>query len=192
MFTEPDTWTGGAIELLVALGPSNDERRLKANRAVWRWPVLRGPYLERDAEPSDQSVVSIPAENTYYGTGTLASGSAAVAFATRLVEDSDGLWLYAGTPLGSLAKILPIGAFPFGQSSSEEWVKMMYEWLFGLAQHLFAEVKFERAVIGWLTGMEVEYLADKVVPEKRGHAYIVARHGGLEYYAPNLNGPLLE
>lgn len=192
MFTEPDTWNGGNIELLVALGPSSAERRLGASRAVWRWSALRGPYPRRDVEPGDQQLVANgTGAGHYYGVATLPRATGDVAFATCFVEDDDGLWLYAGSPLGSLGTVLPVGAFPFGGLGSAAWELTVYEWLFGLAQHLFAEVPFERAVVGWLTTLEVEQLAQAVVPEQRGHAYIVVSNGRPEYLAPNLKSALL-
>jgi len=191
MFTEQDTWTGGSIELLVSLGPPSAERRFGASRAVWQWSALQGPYAHRDVEPTDQSVVNVTAAGHYYGVATLPNDAGHVAFATCFVEDDDGLWLYAGSPLGSLGTVLPVGAFPFGEPSTAQWEQMVYEWLFGLAQHLFVDIPFERAVVGWLTTMEVDELARAVVPEQRGHGYIVARNGRLEYHAPNLKGALL-
>lgn len=191
MFTEPGTWNGGSIDLLVALGPSVGARRLNASRAVWQWSALQGPYAHRDVEPSCQVTVAPTAVGHHYGVATLPNGAGQVAFTTFFVEDDDGLWLYAGVPLGSLDTTYPVGAFPFGERNTEPWESIVYEWLFGLAEHIFSAVPFERAVVGWLTTLEVEQLAHSVVPEQRGHGYVVATAGCLEYHAPNLQGPLL-
>jgi len=57
MFTGAETWSGGRIELLVALGPSSPERQLKALQAIWGWRPLRGPYLQSKIEPEYQAQI---------------------------------------------------------------------------------------------------------------------------------------
>lgn len=190
MFTGAEPWSGGRIELLVALGPSSPERQLKALRSVWGWRPLRGPYLQSNVEPEYQVQVEVVLGQALYGVATLPNRKR-VAFATSLIEDEDGAWLYAGVPLGSLGTAYPVGAFPFDEGFAP-WQHEVYAWLFGLAQHLFCELQFERGVIGWLTTIEVDELAEKRLPKKRYHGYVRVEGGALCYYPPNQSGALLQ
>lgn len=191
VFTELDTWSGGSVELLVAFGCLNDNDRLRAIQAVWTWPALQEPHGDRHTEPTEQVAATPGIEGRHYGLATLPNERGQVAFSNCFVEDKNGLWLYAGVPLESLGNAYPVGAFPFGGSGTHEWERTVYEWLFGLARHLFTAIAFDRAVIGWLTTVEVEEIVRKAVPQVRSHAYIVAAGGKLEYHAPNLDGALL-
>jgi hypothetical protein len=192
LFTEPDTWNGGEIELLCAMGTATDELRQKCMAAIWSWPDVRGPYERSDREPSEQPVSAWSASQARYGVGILPGHLGEVAFQVSTVEDQDGLWVYAGSPLGSLSRVFPVGAFPFGEPNVEQWEHIVYAWLFELAEHLATTVPFDRAVIGWLTTAEVDELAAKQVPEKRFHGYVVRSEHRLVYYPPNRTSPLVD
>jgi hypothetical protein len=191
LITQSDTWTGGSIELLCAMGPSDDERRNNCLDAVWSWQSLEGPYADRDQEPSQQ-LRAHPSSGERYGVAHLPGQLGSVAFQTTTVEDDDGLWLYAGSPLGALGRLLPVGAFPFGKSKVEQWEHSVYAWLFGLAEHIGVQVPFERAVIGWITTSEVDQLAAKQVPPQRFHGYIVREGAGFIYFPPNRVSAVVE
>jgi hypothetical protein len=62
MFTHPDTWSGGNIDLLVSLGPSTRDRQISALQAIWQWRSLDGPYALLDVEPKSQPAVSVDPE----------------------------------------------------------------------------------------------------------------------------------
>lgn len=166
--------------------------RNRAHMAVWSWSSLVGPYTSADVEPNEQIVCQPANEEATYGVATLPGSLGKVAFQSTFVEDSEGLWLYAGAPLGSLGTVLPVGAFPFGEPAVEPWEHILYAWLFGLAEHLHAEVPFERAIMGWLTTAEVDELAAKRLPTIRYHGYVVSNGGRLQYYPPNRQSTLLE
>ncbi len=191
MFTEADTWSGGSSELLVALGKCDPAQKLRALRGTWSWSALSGPYAQSRIEPEQQARIEPAPGLPLYGVATLPDGVSQVAFATTLVEDDDGCWLYAGAPLGSLGTVYDVGAFPF-EAGFAAWEHEVYAWLYALAEHLFREFAFERAVIGWLTTKEVDELAQKRMPENRFHGYIIAADGKLRYYAPNQNTASME
>lgn len=191
LFTDSDVWTGGSIELLCALGLSDEERRKKLLAALWSWPNLQGPYARRDQEPSQQSLAQ-PSSESRYGVALLPGQLGTVAFQATTVEDDDGLWLYAGSPVGSLSRVLPVETFPFGDSKVEQWEHMVYTWLFGLAEHINTYVPFERAIIGWITTAEVDELAAKQIPVQRFHGYIVRGESELIYFPPNRTSTIVE
>jgi hypothetical protein len=190
VFTEPETWRGGSVELLCAMGPSNAERRKRCVAAVWNWPSLRGPYARSDKEPSQQRL-SQPNSTACHGVAALPEQLGEVAFKVSTVVDDDGLWLYAGVPMGSLGSVFPVGAFPFESTAVEPWERTVYGWLFGLAEHIAAQVPFERAVIGWITMAEVDQLSAQQVPATRFHGYIVGGESGFTYLPPNRTRELI-
>lgn len=192
MFTEPGVWRGGSIELLCLFSRGGAERRRALCSVVWAWSHLAGPYRSSSVEPSMQVRCEPTDEAATYGVASLPGQLGSVAFKVSFVEDENGLWLYAGVPLGSLGKVLPVGAFPFGEPVVQHWEHTVYAWLFGLAEHVHSQVPFECGVIGWLTLMEVEELAERRVPEQRSHGYIASAQGKLLYYAPNRKEALLE
>lgn len=191
MFADPDTWAGGSIDLPVGLGHRSREDELAALRAIWEWPMLHGPFADRTMRSGVQSLATIDLQRHLYGVATVANGCSA-AFATDVVVDVDGTWVYAGLPCGSLGKVYPIGAFPFGRSATEPWATEVYKWLFGLAQHLYGAVPFARGVIGWLSTLEVDELSRAALPNDRYHGYIVEEDGRLRYYPPTVVRPLAE
>ena len=192
MFIAPGTWDGGSIELLCLFRrppvPSNAE----IHASIWSWSRLAGPYLSNKTEPNEQVACDPRDIEATYGVASLPGQIGQVAFETTFVEDSDGTWLYAGVPLGSLGGLLPVGAFPFGEACIEDWEHIVYSWLYGLAEHVYEQQKFERAIVGWLTTLEVDELAERHVPEVRSHGYIVPIHEKLVYYPPNRKSALLE
>jgi hypothetical protein len=191
VFTEPDTWNGGAIELLFALDPGRHSVEA-CLRAIWSWPNLQGPYTRFDVEPASQAIASAVDRLGRYAVAELPGSRDKVAFKVTPVDDEDGHWIYAGVPLGSLGRIFPVRGFPFGSSVVEPWEETVHDWLFDLALHIHGHVPFDRAVIGWLTAMEVEELATRRLPTVRYHSYLVASQSGLVRHAPNRTSAILE
>ena len=188
MFIEPDTWNGGEIDLLCALDPGRHSVE-GCLRAIWSWSCLQGPYNRFDLEPGAQTLGS-PLE-ARYGVAALPGHSEKVAFKVTSTGDEDGHWIYAGIPLGSLGRVLPVGAYPFVSIVGASWERTVHEWLFELALHIHKHVPFERAAIGWITTMELDELASKHVPEVRYHSYLVASDSGLVRYGPNSTSPMM-
>jgi len=192
MFTEPMIWDGGKIDLLCSLGPSSPGLRARVQRAIWAWPGLVGPYAHRDVEPEHQAVGEPDDDGFIYGVASLPGGIGQVAFSVFIVEDDEALWLYAGTPLGSLGQLLPVGGFPFGEAANAvaPWERTVHDWLRGLAEHLHAREPIVRATIGWVTYAEVIELSAGLLPEVRYHGYLVPEGPVLQYYPPNRSEPL--
>jgi hypothetical protein len=192
MFSEPGSWDGGSIELLCLFRSPSVPSASEVHAAVWTWPQLSGPFMSSKLEPSEQAMCDPKDLKATYGVASLPGQIGQAAFQTTFVEDSDGTWLYAGVPLGSLGRLLPVGAFPFGEAAVQNWEHVVYGWLYGLAEHLYRKFKFDRAIVGWLTTMEVDELSERRIPEVRSHGYIAASDDSLVYYPPNRTSALLE
>lgn len=184
MFTEPGTWHGGSIELLMLFRGESSVVRERIGSALWAQPCLDGPYLLNGVEPEEQIKVAWNGLDPSYGVATL-TNQGRVAFCSSFVEDEDGLWLYAGIPMGALGYEFPVGAYPFGSEDPSSWLAPLHEWFVSLAKQMYASNAFDAAVIGWLTTMEVEELASGVIPDNRYHTYIACGGGGVEVNAIN-------
>ena len=192
LFTDTDAWNGGSIELLCLFRKPDTAVQAKCSAAVWSWPQLQGPYARRDQEPTEQKLAAPGSEGARYGIASLPDAIGTVAFQTSFVDDDDGLWLYAGLPLGSLSRVLPVGAFPFGESKAESWEHVLHAWFFSLAEHIRKQVPFERGVIGWLTTGEVEELVAGYVPADRFHSYLVCSSTELICHPQNRKSAAIE
>jgi len=189
VFTAPDIWSAGSVELVLLLDEKSDSVVLDALEATWERPSLDGPYLTNQEEPSSQKRIVIdtldPMEvPTLYGVATLPNGAIA-AFACHVVRDKDGIWVYLGSPTGSLGRTYPLGAFPFEGTSLDSWAREVYGWLKELAYWMFPKLRFTRGVIGWLTTVEVPELSSGSVPDHRFHGYLHVAGGELQYLPPN-------
>lgn len=165
-----DLWLGGSIDLLLLFrGPSAPSPG-EVTEAVWAWSPLEGPYLDRamESRPSRES----PNVDHLYGRGRLPTGQY-VPFETYIVVDSDGVWVYAGAPVGGLGEVYPIEAYPFEASATTPWVLEVHGWLESLAAHVGTTLNFERGVIGWLTLLDVGEPVQGTVPETRYQTYLV-------------------
>ena len=189
VFADPETWTGGSVELLLrfhgrASGP------LTALEAAWTWPPLEGPYLLNDEDPSIQERVDLRTLGSeeipsLFGTAALPNGSV-FAFSSHVVIEENEFWIYFRLPIGSLAKVYPVGAYPFDNTPVDAWAQEIYGWLSDLARWVFGRATFVGGVIGWLTTFEVDEVCSKVVPTRRYHGYLAVADGELNYYPPNV------
>ena len=194
VFTEPDTWTGGSVELEMLLDSREPSSAVEAVAAAWDWDALDGPYATNTQEPFEQAIVSIrdadlEALSNLYGTGRLPNSTVA-AFSGGTILDEDGVWIYFGLPVGGLSRCYPVGAFPFSGSARDPWVVEVYGWLMELARWTAQSVAVRAGVIGWLTLHDSEELLTGRIPKRRYHGYLRPEADGLAYFAPNIDEPL--
>ena len=187
MFAGWDTWAGEYTELLCLYRDATEELTEPIQHAVWSWPSLFGPFACRHIEPEDQPLVSPSDERAQYGVVTLPGETGRVAFRTHYIVDSDGLWLYAGMPEGSLCRVVPAGpSLGWDDGASRDWMFIIHDVLFGLAGHLHQRIPFERAVVGsLLTIEEVSQLAERSIPKIRWHSYMTTADNELIYHPSN-------
>jgi hypothetical protein len=181
---DDENWTGGFYELCLVLGVADDDNLDRAVRSVWRAAGVQGCRVSRvDAAGLADVELGAAALHTYghlRGTLILPSGARVVCggFVNRN-EDVDTLELYL--PLGALARVeRRIGGYPFDENSgaaSLSWRDGLDRWLAGVAAAVYADVPFERAVIGF----EVDEIHD-ITAGKRYAAVLAPGPGGLDYH----------
>ena len=186
VFTIPDAWSGGSIELLILIHDSSKNIRVKISNTLWQFPFIDGPYTSNQIEPELQVKKSTNDTEARFGIAELNDGKK-FAFGTSVIEDEDGVWLYAGIPMGSLAQFFPVGGYPFESSNHQNWQPQVHEWFVSLAKHLHESLPYERGVIGWLTSSEVDEIVDQIIPDERHSTYILWCKNGLEIFEVNTN-----
>lgn len=197
VFTNEDAWNGGSYELALELGPVNDQLLQRALAAVWSFPELDGCFLRMDLEPRDQRRITIPDPNLELnaclrGIATFLPRGP-VACSTLPVREEEGAdWLYFGLPLGSLARVLPVGAFPFDDGRDQSWRGELDCWLERLARHVYKSVKFKLGLVGWTDGLieSASALTMNGVPAERWVGYLLPEGDVLRWHPPNQGAPM--
>ncbi|WP_157437881.1 hypothetical protein [Actinoplanes subtropicus] len=180
---DDENWTGGFYELCLVLGAADDDNLDRAVRSVWRAAAIQGSRARRvDAAgfvDVELSAAALHAHGHLHGMLTLPSGARVVCggFVYRH-DDVDTLELYL--PLGALARVeCRIGGYPFDEHSgpaSLAWRAGLDQWLADIAAAVYAEMRFQRAVIGF----EVDEAHD-ITADKRYAAVLVPGPDGLDY-----------
>jgi hypothetical protein len=198
VFTKPDAWTGGSIDALMCFGVWRRDKVAEITRALWSYPQLDGPYLDRHREPESQERFDL----TDYGQDGFASllGSLMtwdgheVPFTQYTVIDDDGLWVYAGPPLGGLPVSWDVGAYPFDDGKPADWLLPLVEQLGELSEYVHRSCPILAATYGWLTVLDVDIVVDAIagkIPEERWCAIRTWKGSESTYYPRNQPHPPL-
>lgn len=197
LFTNPDTWTGGSIELLLWFDRSALASPVDVLGNVWNWSSVKGPVLSNSEDYSTQqrvdvanlSAVDVP---SLYGIAALPNKTTTVCATHAFLESEEpGFYVCFGLPLGSLSRSYPVGAYPFDASPSDPWALEVHAWLADLAFRVHDQFPFAGGIIGFLTTMEFDEVRRGDIPEDRYHGYLSVSNGGLHYLEPNVAGPLM-
>jgi hypothetical protein len=132
VFTPHAAWDSGWCELAVALGPADDSRLEQALLSLWAHTHLEGCDLDRTREPTEQPRVApgrqAGLERRLFGVATLGELQPIACSSVVVREDSGSAWLYFGLPMGSLGRILPVGAFPIDDGRDLSWRAFVDDW----------------------------------------------------------------
>jgi hypothetical protein len=142
---------------------------------------VRGCYVRRDIEPSDQpeaecDVTVLVAHGHLRGLVTLPSGIEMVCGAVAIREDDGPDWLHFYLPLGALGRVdRRVGGFPVGPDGgpgSLAWRRPLDDGLMGVGRQVFAQVDYQLAVIGFEASGQVRSsdLPTRELPSGWGYA----------------------
>lgn len=154
--SDAENFSGGFYELVLVLGPTDDARLDGALKSLWRAAGVRGcrAHGVDGAGPVDVElgVRSLEEHGHLLATLTLASGDRVVCGGLAFrCDGADQVELYL--PLGALARVEPrVGAYPFGADGgprSLSWRAPLDRWLAGVAAAVYADVPFQRALVGF-------------------------------------------
>jgi hypothetical protein len=192
LFTE-QVWLGGFYELAMEYEPWSEASLNEALRALWHSPDLEGCYLRFDIEPSEQqrvtpSVARLEAPGHFYGIATLPDGKK-VACGTFVVREERGsAWIGLYLPMGALATVYPVGAYPFEQdASSQAWREPLEKWLAGIGESVFSQIGFRLGLVGYEVSGTVSAndLLASGIPEKKLIGYLYPADNQLFWYPTN-------
>lgn len=201
LFTKKNAWDGGFYGLEIELPDCSVDEAYKARACLWQSDALEGCYLRNDLEPHQQ--LRVPSEKTelsghHYGIAFFPNGRKSVFGCYWGNYDEYGCWLCFYVPMGSLANVYPVDAYPFESNSSPEiWVRNVNEWFKTIAEKVYEQVRFSVAFIGFeVEGLDGKEQLKKGIPSERWHGILIGKNGGLLWYPPTIyeapctfNGP---
>lgn len=188
LFTAPDTWTGGSVDLLIFVGHVSELSVRELIDALWQYGGLDGPFARRDLEPDRQRLAAIGAidpdiDIVLRGVATFGNGDQLPA-THHLMRDERGWWSYFGFPLSALSKTYPHLETSYRSPRPPEAVS---DWLRALGQNLFHRCPFDGAMVGVLSLAGVDALAAAIKsgpPGKHNQGYLLRGDGVLTWHPP--------
>ena len=194
-FTKDDVWNGGYYELAIEIGPTSDQRLRTALTTIWSHPTLQGCYRDRRQEPDEQQQLNpqndeVELEGHLQGIARLPNGIEVACGTCTIREENGSDWLDLYIPMGALSEGYEVETYPFGESGeySEDWQRPVEDWLVAIGHHVFSQVKFALALIGF--EVSGDYYAEEIenqgVPEQRFIGYLWPAGEKLTYYPRNI------
>lgn len=194
-FTKDDVWNGGFYELAIEIGPTSDQRLKTVLTTVWSHPTLQGCYRDPTKEPDEQQRLDpqsnkVELEGHLHGIARLPNGIQVACGTCTVREENGSDWLDLYIPMGALSEGYEVRAYPFGEKGeySEDWQRPVEDWLVAIGHHVFSQVKFALALIGF--EVSGEYYAEEIenqgVPEQRFIGYLWPSGEKLTYYPRNI------
>ncbi|MEI8382464.1 MAG: hypothetical protein WCJ09_20190 [Planctomycetota bacterium] len=161
-------------------------------RAVWSFPQLDGPYFGQRCEPDQKVRFDLTDYGSdgvvaHYGIFRTWDGYEA-PFAQYIVVDDDGLWIYAGTPVGGLPTVWDVGAYPLDDGKPTLWLPPLVQQLGELTEHVHRCCPIKVATYGWLTLLDVDIVMKVVagqIPDERWFGIRIWNGSDSRYFPPN-------
>lgn len=149
---DQENWWGGFYELSLLLGAADDHRLDRAVRSLWRAAGVQECRVGFGPLGVEPSAAALHEHGHLRGWLTLPSGARMVCGAlVHRYEGIDDLVLYL--PLGALERVEHrVGGYPFDERSGVEslaWRAPLDRWLADVAVAVYADVPFQRALIGF-------------------------------------------
>lgn len=188
LFTIPGAWSGGFYELAMEFVDGAVTRASRAHERLWSHPSLDGCFRERGKEPEDQErvdVYSTSAATMLYGIEALPNGKNVPCASAVSGFGSSSQWLELMVPLGSLGNAYPVGAFPFDWRPNLEWQSELDSCLRAVADYVFAEERFQLALIGFepeFDKINARQIEKTGIPRERFDGILLPRVAGLTWY----------
>jgi len=197
LFTRAGAWSGGYIEALIFFGPSPLEEAVAIANALWSTECLDGPYGERSVEPWEQDhcdYSGFAEEGCAQLVGVLTHPDGAQSpFLHTTIFDDDGLWIYAGTPIGGLPSSWNVGAYPFDDGRSTDWLEPLTGTLRRICEHIHSRCPSGGAIYCWEP--EPDQLLEAIsgtIPDERWAGVSLWSSDGCRYYPPTHTEPPMQ
>jgi hypothetical protein len=197
LFTPAERWLGGLFGVWIELGERSGEDSPSAVDALWAHPALDGPYPHRELEPWAQSRADprqFP-EQEMCGVATLHDG-ARVPCKAHLFRGPPEDSITLDVPLNGLYAAWPhaIAEDPDDTAGARLWQEPLVEWFADIARHVFDQVRFRAATIGYevdpLEEADLQEWLRGEVPARRWLGVLIRRGDGLVWYPPTVWEPI--
>ncbi|MBZ9713115.1 hypothetical protein [Deinococcus multiflagellatus] len=193
VFTPPETWRGGFLELALELGPTDDAQLQKAFEVIWIHPNVQGVYVDRNTEPENQLLFApsqvTPRSQGTYGVISLPSG-VILPFTVLVVRGDGEDWLDIDIPMGAVQHAVGDDELAFysngnvSDASPVACVRELEDFLAELASVVFTHVKYRLGLIGWeVSGtQDAQEIREQGIPTVRHVGYVLPEESTLRYY----------
>lgn len=188
-FHDPDAWSGGTIDTLMFFGPRSVVDATQVAKSLWSFDRLTGPYRQRHIDPQLQALLT-SFEFTDDGceqlVGTYQHSCGSLSpFVHTTIRDEDGLWIYAGIPMGGMPAEWDVGAYPLDDGKPVTWLPPLIEELRKITAYIDCAHSVLAAVYGWLDVSAIDKIVNALagkIPGDRWHAIEIWRNHGVEYF----------
>lgn len=197
-FHSPDAWSGGSIDTLMFFGPRTVTEAMQISDSMWKFSRLAGPFRERNVDPQLQTRFTSfdfteDGCESLIGTYHHACGVFS-PFAQSTICDDEGLWIYAGIPMGGMPEEWDVGAYPFDDGKPVIWLPPLIEQLRELTAYIDSAHSVRAAVYGWLDVSAIDIIADALagkIPKDRWHPIEIWHSHSAEYFPMTKLGALI-
>lgn len=190
IFTNSGTWADNNYELYIRFNSTDSAVIQAALARLWSHPNLRGCYLRRDLEPASQDLLSAEqislSTQHVYGIAVLPDNKQFACATYPMIFDGEYACFNLAIPFGSLKRKYEIGSYPFGDTCSLAWQKIMDDWFCNIAQYIFEEVQFSFAAFGFIDCENLEEVAASELTEERYFGIIKGNNGQMQIHYPTI------
>ena len=188
LFTKRGAWAGGFYELDLELLDQSESMMDEALTKLWTYPYLEGCFLRSDVEPANQEKV-LSFTNYHqghrYGIATHFNNKKSCCGSFGAYYHDDGLWMTFYIPLGSLANVYPVRAYPIkikNEPSPEYWLKELNSFMAEIARFIYQEIRFRIGIIGFeIDQFDVVRNLIKGIPSERWDGLLIQRDDQVEW-----------
>lgn len=195
-FLNADAWSGGTFDVLLYFGPTSLPRTIDITRRIWSFPQLNGPFRHRNLLPSQQNHVDpdFSEDGCEQLVGEFKFPDGAISpFVQTTIRDEDGLWVYAGIPMGGFPANWNVGAYPFDDGQPVDWILDLNTLLRNLTNYVRDACPMLAVAYGWFDVSILDTIGDAlngVVRDDRWHELEVATDEGWQIYSITKLEPL--
>lgn len=188
-FHSPEVWSGGTIDTLMFFGPRPVSDAIAVAETLWTYSRLQGPFRHRNVDPKLQlrmTAFEFNEEGCEQLIGTYQHSSGIVLpFVHTTIRDEEGLWVYAGIPLGAMPPEWDVGAYPFYDGKPIAWLPPLIEELRMITAFVDSTHNVRAATYGWVdisgTDVIVKAIAGQIPNERWNPIEIWSDHNA-EYF----------
>ena len=187
-FQNCDAWSGGSFDVLMFFGPASIDKTIELARRLWSHPRLNGPYRDRNSLPTQQSKVEprFTEDGCEQLVGEYSHENGEISpFVHTTIRDDDGLWVYAGIPMGGFPDSWDVGAYPFDDGKPVDWIIELIDELAPLSEFVVDQHAARAIAYGWFDVSILDTIEDALngkTRDDRWHHLEVQTEDGWKVY----------